>query len=285
MRSKIILIVITALVTLIGQFELNQILQKQLKPVLVKTVLRTDLSGLPPDILKQLPLIPLNYTLRHNVGLSAQNVTVMIRSDMPIGPANIKFTSDSEAAQGILVDANTIKINALSIRPGGLLSFQLIAPASGKITFTELSENAKIIGEKELQDQAQKSISRIQIADIALTVAIWLGLVIAIGYVLWQIGKWWEKLDNGNSMPELKHRLITAIIILFIYDMVVNSLGPLGGFLPIPRLFFSDFTAAFILYLLITKYKLIEAWLVSKLPKTEPPKPEPPNPELDKVRG
>jgi len=46
--------------------------------------------------------------------------------------------------------------------------------------------------------------------------------------------------------------------------MVVNSLGPFGGFLPIPRIFFSDFTSAFILYLLVTRYKLVEAWLVSK---------------------
>jgi hypothetical protein len=64
-----------------------------------------------------------------------------------------------------------------------------------------------------------------------------------------------------------------AIVVLFIYDVVVNSLGPLGGFLPIPRISFNDFTGAFILYLLVTRYKLVEAWLVSKTAKSEPTKP------------
>jgi hypothetical protein len=272
MRNKLILILVTVVLTLIGQFELQQILQKQVKPVLSRNILRTDLSGLPPDILKQLPLIPLNYTLKHSVGLSALNVTVLIRSDVPLSSGNIKFSPDSEAAQVTLADPDTIRINAPTIRPGGLLNFQLIAPATSRITFSELSENANIIGEKELQDQAQKSISRTQMAIVVLGVAVWLALVIMVGYLLWQIGKWWEKLENGNAMPELKHRLIVAIIVLFIYDTVVTSLGPLGGFLPIPRIFFSDFASAFLLYLLVTRYKLVEAWLVSKTGKSEPDK-------------
>jgi len=273
MRNKLILVLVTVILTLVGQFELSQLLRQKLQPVLVKTVLRTDLSGLPPQILQQLPLIPLNYTIKHSVGLAADNVTVLIRGDAPLNVANIKFSPDSEPAQGMLVDANTIRVNAQIIRPGGLLSFQLIAPASSKIAFTELASNAKIVDAKDLEDSTQKSTTRIQMSIIGLGVAVWLGLLVAVGYTLWQIGKWWEKVDNGDPMPELKHRLIKALIILFIYSVVVNSLGPFGGFLPIPRVYFSDFTSAFILYLLVTRYKLIEAWVVSMTRKNEPKKP------------
>ena len=236
-------------------------------------MLRTDLSGLPSDILRQLPLIPLNYTIKHSVGLAAENVTILIRGDSPLNIANVKFSPDSESCQSTMTDPSTIKINVPTIRPGGLLSFQLIAPASSKITFSELASNAKIVNSKDLEDQTKKSTTRIQMCIIGLGVVVWLGLVIVVGAVLWQIGKWWEKVDGGNAPPEFKHRLITAIIILFIYSMVVNSLGPFGGFLPIPRIFFSDFTSAFILYLLVTRYKLVEAWLVSKTAKSEPTKP------------
>lgn len=274
MRNKLILIIVTALVTLIGQFELHQLLQQKQQPVLVKDVLRTDLSGLPPEILRQLPLIPLNYTLKHSVGLAAENVTILIRGDTPLSIANIKFSPDSETCQSTMTDASTIRVNVPTIRPGGLLNFQLIASASTKITFSELSSNARVINAKDLENQTKKSTTRIQMCIIGLGVAVWLGLVIALGFVLWQIGKWWEKVETGSPMPELKHRLITAMIILFIYSMVVNSLGPFGGFLPIPRIYFSDFTSAFILYLLVTRYKLVEAWLVSKTGKSEPKKPD-----------
>jgi hypothetical protein len=200
-------------------------------------------------------------------------VTILIRGDTPLNTANIKFSPDSEACQAMLVDASTIKINVPTIRPGGLLSFQLIAPASSKITFSELTSNANIISAKDLEDDTQKSTSRIQMCIIGLGVAVWLVLVSAVGFALWQMGKWWEKIDNGNAPPEFKHRLVVAIVALFIYDVVVNSFGPLGAFLPIPRISFGDFTSAFILYLLVTRYKLVEAWLVSKTGKAESLKP------------
>jgi hypothetical protein len=272
MRNKLILVFVTALVTLVGQFELQQLLQKKLKPVLVTSVLRTDLSGLPPAILQQLPLIPLNYTIKHNYGNEADNVTILIHGDTALNIANIKFSPDSEPCQTTMPDPSVIRINVPIIRPGGLLNFQIIAPASSKIFFSELSSNAKIINAKKLEDENQKSTTRIQMCIIGLGVIVWLGLVIAVGFALWQMGKWWEKIDNGDAPPEFKHHLIVSIVVLFIYNIVVNSFGPLGGLLPIPRISFDDFTGTFILYLLVTRYKLVEAWLVSKTTKSEPPK-------------
>ena len=104
-----------------------------------------------------------------------------------------------------MADASTIRINVPIIRPGGLLNFQLIAPASSKITFSELSSNAKIINAKDMEDQTQKSTTRIQMCIIGLAATVWLGLITSIGFALWQMGKWWEKMDNGNAAqsPEL----------------------------------------------------------------------------------
>ena len=71
-------------------------------------------------------------------------------------------------------------------------------------------------------------------------------------------------MESGASLPELRRRLIVVIVVLIIYNVVLGSFGPLGGMVPAPRIPFRDLTAAFLLYLLITRYKLIEGWLTAR---------------------
>ncbi len=47
MRKNLIVAMVSIVLTLIGQYELGQFIQQKTKPVLVKDVYRTDLSGLP----------------------------------------------------------------------------------------------------------------------------------------------------------------------------------------------------------------------------------------------
>ena len=61
------------------------------QPVLKKDVIQTDLSGLSPEIKKQITLAPINYSLQNNSHALAQNVTITIRSDNLISATDLKF--------------------------------------------------------------------------------------------------------------------------------------------------------------------------------------------------
>ncbi len=156
----------------------------------------------------------------------------MVKSDALLSINDLKVSPDSEAYSRGLADPHTIKINVATIRPSGLVSLQLITPVSNQVSFSELAENAQIITAKDLQAQKQKT-SRIQAIIIGLCLVIWLGLVITVCTLIWKMGKWWEGMESGASLPELRRRLIVVIVVLIIYNVVLGSFGPLGGWCPL----------------------------------------------------
>ena len=71
-------------------------------------------------------------------------------------------------------------------------------------------------------------------------------------------------METGVASPEIKKQLIVLIIAIYIYGLLLGSLGPLGVWIPAPRISFDELISAFIFYLLVTRYKLIENWILSK---------------------
>ena len=263
MKDKIIVAVVTCLLTLVGNFALQRFIQEKAKPLLVKDVYRTDLSGLPKEVQQQIPLVPIKYSLQHKSGAAAHNVTILIKNDGLLSMTDLKFSPESEDHQFSVVDPHTFKIDIPTIRPNGLVSFQIIVPVTSQITITELAESGQFVTAKELETQKQKT-SIYEIAMVVSGVALWLAFVSWIGVLIWKVGKWWR--DNGTAATpdELKSRMIFLITVLFIYEIATGSLGPLSAFLPVPHISFSEIIDAFILYFLVTRYKLIEEWLSTK---------------------
>jgi hypothetical protein len=73
-------------------------------------------------------------------------------------------------------------------------------------------------------------------------------------------------MEIDQDQPHINRKLIVLIIALFIYDdLIVSSLGMFQAFMPVPRIRFEELTAAFVFYLLVTRYKLIDNWLAAKI--------------------
>ena len=263
MKKKIILATVTCLLTLLGNYWLTYFVQEKAKPVLVKDIYLTDLSGLPPELQKQIPLVPIKYSLQHKSGAVAQNLTVLIKSDLLLSISDLKFSVESEDHQFGMVDSQTFKINIPAIRPNGQVSFQIIVPASSKITFTELAQNAQIVFAKDLESQKQKN-SIYETCMIVAAILLWVAFIVWVSFLVWRIGKWWRDKEGAATPDEVKNKVVYLIAILFIYQVATGSLGPFSGFLPVPHIPFSDIISAFILYFLVTRHKLIETWLSTK---------------------
>jgi len=266
MREKIIIVVMSAVLALGGNYAFQIILREQAKPVLLKDVYRPDLSNLPQQIQQQVPLVPIKYSLKHNGGNVAKNLTIWIKSDSNLAIVELRFTPDSEVYQCTQSDPRSIKVDVPKIRPNGFVSFDMMTSVNNQVNFTELSEDAEVLTLKEFEARMQKtSITQvISIVGIIAGIVLWVLLIYIACIVLWRTGKWWQDMESGISRPELKKRLIVFIVALLMYNVAVSSLGPVSGFLPVPRLSFESLFYAFLLYLLITRYKLLDDWLYSK---------------------
>jgi hypothetical protein len=270
MKQKMIVAIVSCMVTLVGNYVLQRVIQEKAKPVLVKDVYRTDLSGLPPDIQRQIPLIPIRYSLRHDSGATAKNVTILIKSDSILSISDLSFTSDSEDHQCGQVDPHTFKIHIPGIRPSGVVSFQLITAVANTINFSELAETGRIVAAADLQAQKKKT-SVIEMGAIACGIVLWLALIIGVGVLIWRIGKWWQQKEDDVTPAEMKKKVILLITALFIYRVVTNSAGPFSAWLPVPRISFSELIDAFLLYLLLTRYKVVENWFLAKKERDSAP--------------
>jgi hypothetical protein len=260
--KKLLVPVVTVMLTLAGNYGVNQLIQAKGKAVLSKDVIKTDLSSLPTQVQQQIPLIPITYSLQHRAGGPAQKVTIFVKSDTLLSIADLKFSMESEDRQISSPDLHTIKVDVPTIRPDGLVSFQIITTPSNQIKFSELSENARITTLKGVEVEKRKTLF-VEYCLSAVGILLWLTIVVTVGFTIWRARKWWQGMETGIAPPKLKERLIILIIILLVYDSVLSSFGPFGGFIPVPRISFNDLTAAFLFYLLVTRYRLIENWILA----------------------
>lgn len=254
---------------MIGNYELQQIYQKTAKPVLLRNIVRTDLTGLPPEVQAKIPLVPITYSLQHQgAGLPALEVTISIKGEQPLSIADLQFSSDSEPHEVVTADPHTVKVNVPEIRPNGLVHFQLMTSPASRLEFSELSDNAKIIDSKDAGQNGPSS-AVVKILIMVLFVGIWGGIVGTLCTLLWKMGNWWYNMDTGEAHPKLKRRLITVVVLILMYNIVVWSLGPVSGFLPLAHISTDDLVGAFLLYLLVTRYKLVEKWVQSSINSKE----------------
>lgn len=260
----ILVALLSATLTQIGNFVVPQLVQSKGKPILLKSVTRTDLSGLPQAVRSQIGLVPITYTLQHSAGAAAQNVTISLKSDSLLQINDIKFTPESENHQFSSADLNTLKINVPTIRPGGLVSFQLLTTATNQIKISELADNAQFITGKEGADAQKQKTIYIEYVLVSIGVMIWLALLCTLIVVVVRTGKSWREIETSTAPPEIRKQLIVLIVAIYIYGLLLGSLGPLGVWLPAPRISFNELISAFLFYLLVTRYKLIENWLLAK---------------------
>jgi len=251
----------------------NAWIKTKVKPVLVREAPNWNPSTLPLAVQKQITYVPVNYTLRHNSGLAADHVTVFVKSDLPISPADVTFTSDSEVHQLTASDPHTLRIDIPEIRPSCLVSCQIIATNTAHLEFAEVGAYADFVDAKDLPNQAKKSATK-EILIVSGVAAFWLaGLVFAI-YVFVRVGRYWKETDAQAQLYN-RRLLIGFIIGLIIYNLVLGSLGPIGMWIPLPRFSIEEVTSAFILFLIVTRYQLVEAWLISHTKKDSAAAPAP----------
>lgn len=255
--------IVSATLALIGGYFVQLALQQRLNPILVKDVYRPDLSNLPQDIQRAIPLIPVKYSLVHSGGAAATDVTILVKGDAPLSAADLRFSPDSENHQCEQVEPRTVRIDVREIRPNGLLGFDMMVSVTNQVKFSELANSAKVYSAAEFEAR-KKNTSLIQTGIIVAIVLVWLTLLVAAGTLIWNMGKWWQKVESGVAPSELRNKAVLVILAIIFYDTVVNSLGPVSAFLPVPRISIMDFVWGIVLYFLITRFKLIEAWFASK---------------------
>jgi hypothetical protein len=207
--------------------------------------------------------------LQNNSRAPAANVTIFVKSDYPLSTGDLKFTQDSEDHQTIPVDLHEFKVNVPTIRPGGFEGFQLLTPASNNITFSERSDNALFETPSGIgADAAKQKATLLEWGVGAFALLVWLPVLLILARVFWKVGKSWQEIETGTSHPEFRKRLIILIVAFYIYtDLFLGALGPFGMWLPLPRIQFQELTDAFVFYLLVTRYKLIENWILAIMEK------------------
>lgn len=259
----IISVVVGSLLTLFGQPFINEKIQEKRVPILVKEVYRPDISGLSAELQKQVTILPVKYTIEHKVGGTAKNLTISINSDSPIRSSELRFSERSEGYSLRQITEKSIKIDVPVIRPpDGIVTFELLTGVNNKLQFQELAEEGKILTTESFAAENKKS-NLLAIAVIAVIIVLWGALVTILVTIFRRIGAHWRNMEIAaeKASNDIREPLVKLMIILIVYDLIVGSLGPVGGFLPVPRLSFTEMFYAFCLYLLITRYKLIEAVL------------------------
>ena len=117
-------------------------------------------------------------------------------------------------------------------------------------------------------DEQKQKASLIELIIGAVILFVWLPVLSILIYVFWKTGKSWQKVEANTEHPNFRNRLIILIIALYIYNnLIIGSLGPIGLYLPLPRIKYEEMTAAFVFYLFVTRYKLVENLIVSWIEK------------------
>jgi hypothetical protein len=265
-QAKLLAPILVAIFSIVGTCLVQQWILTKAQPVLKKDVIQIDLSGLSPEIKKQITLAPINYSLQNNSHALARNVTITIRSDNLISAADLKFSQDSEDHQFTYADPHEFKVNIPSIRPGGFVGFQILAPPNIHITFSELSDNALFETQTGVLKNAEQEKNLLEIwVIVSAIVLIWLPVLSFLIYVFIKVGKTWKESETATEQKDFRKQLIILIVGLYIYDdLVIGSLGMLGPWLPLPRIRFDELISAFVLYLIVTRYRLVENWLIAK---------------------
>jgi len=255
----IIGIIVGSILTIIGQPYVEQKIQEQRASVLTKEIDKIDTSALPAELQKQITILPVRYALQHRTGGTAKNITIYLNSDIPITSSELRFDEKSEAYTLTQVNNKSIKVDLPAIRPGGIVTFDIITDINNKVNFQELIENGKIL-DKKSYDYQTNQVDYLKIIIVGLIILIWGTFLVIAVIMLQRVWFGWNKMELNSEQTSnlINSRIIKLIMIILIYDVVVGSFGPLGGFLPLPRVSFSELFFMFSLYLLITRYKLIE---------------------------
>ena len=146
MREKLIVAVVSALVgsliTLGGMWGIRSM--ERNVPVLEKDVYRFDISRLSPEFQRRVTALPVKYTLRHKAGGTAKNVTIFLNSNSAVTPSELIFDKWCEYYKSVQVDSNSIRIDIPSVRPSGIVMFEILTEAKNEIQFRERVEEGRI---------------------------------------------------------------------------------------------------------------------------------------------
>lgn len=254
--------VVVCILTLFGQYRFNKKLQEHIAPSLVKDVYTPDLSTLPSEIQKQIPLIPVRYSLRHFAGPPAHSISIFVKGTLPVEASDIRFAPESESHNTVQTDTNSVTIDVPQIRPGGFIGFDILAAVSNKVVFSERSADGLVFSPADVEKRKQQT-SWLQTWGIALLVVLWISVVFVALAFIWRFKKWWTDYDVTGPEALFRKRIIFFVMMIVCYNILVASLGVFGGFLPIPRIPINDLSGAVFLYLLVTRYKVIVNWLSS----------------------
>jgi hypothetical protein len=254
--------VAVAAVTLVGQYFISKKLQERAKPILVKDVYSPDLSTLPAEIQKQVPLIPVRYSLRHYSGGTAHNISILVKGTAAIPSTSIHFSDDSEGYSLAQTATNLVTINVAQIRHNGYVNFDFMKSVTNDVAFSERSEDAVILTPGAAEQQKQRNVLYINLA-IGACVVIWVTVVSLAVAFIWRLKRWWLEFEGDAPDAIFRKRIMLFVIVIISYNVLVASLGLLAGFLPIPRISTDEIFGGVILYLLLTRYKLIVKWLES----------------------
>ena len=263
MRQKLIVAIVSvalgSVLTLVVKPYIDQKIEERKVPVLVREVYRPDVSGFPAELKRQVTVLPVKYTLEHKAGGSAQNLSIFVSSDGSISPSELKFARWFEDYTPKQIDKNSIRIDIPTVRPGSGVTFELLSDVNNKIQFQEVLGVGRVLGVEAYAAQVQKTDIAIKVG-IGVAILAWLFLIGIVIFVFRRVRAYLHDMDIGRERPResIRGPVLTFLVGMMVYDTVRGSLGPLTPFLPLPYFSFSAFFYAFCLYLLITRYKLLE---------------------------
>lgn len=242
-----------ALITIIGQPYVNQLFEEAKTPKLTKDVRSTNINQLPPEVKNQISLVTSRYSIQHISGGTAENLTIDIVTSEDIPLANLVVDPSSEPHQIDAINGNRFKIEVPSIRPGGLISYEITHSPNISI------ESSEIIGQGEIDVfQWSGSVSGMEWYQYLLLAA-FIILWIVIIYIAWRAlnraAQHFVSLEATGTEDRKNSKLASILVGLVSFNFI--SRMDLG-IIDLPSIPIGDMFYALLIYIIVTNYTALK---------------------------
>jgi len=262
LKSQVVIAIISAvigsLVTVLGAPIVEDWLSSNKEPLLLSEISKPSLNGLEESVQDQIKTISTTFSAQHTQGSSAEKITLIVKGTMDLDDKSIAVSSNADTHKIKLVSPTEAHIDFPAIRPTNGFSVTIIHSPQNQITFDHLIDNGKIVGRYAYEQQNSTVNNPIFLVLILFTI---LALLIVLMFVAGYYGakNIVNKEEQLNEITKNNRVFIASIIIgAFVYNVLIENLS---DSLPLPELKFSEVLCAVLLYLLLSNYDKLKAWL------------------------
>src|SRR3989304_1088825 len=114
--------------------------------------------------------------------------------------SELRFDEKSEAYTLTQVNNKSIKVDLPAIRPGGIVTFDIITDINNKVNFQELIEDGKILDKKSYDSQANQ-VDYLKIIAVGLIILIWGTFLVIAVMLLQRVWSGWNTMELNKEKP------------------------------------------------------------------------------------